>query len=50
MSRHAPYIEVPLRTFKTFFNLPFIQTVIARFQLSLLVYDPSQEKIVQWIK
>lgn len=42
------YLAVPLQTYRTFFTLRFIQTVTERSQLSLIVYDPSQEVIVQW--
>lgn len=32
----------------TFFNLPFVETVIERFQLRLVVYDPNDEVILEW--
>lgn len=44
------YLAVPSDTFKEFFVLPFIQTVIQRHQLRLVVYRPEQEVIVTWIK
>ncbi len=44
------YLAVPQGAYKTFFNLPFVETVIDRFQLSLLVYDPNNEVIVEWKK
>ncbi|MBX3057736.1 MAG: XisH family protein [Anaerolineae bacterium] len=43
------YLAVPSDTFKEFFVLPFIQTVIHRHQLRLVVYRPEQEVIVTWI-
>ncbi len=44
------FLAVPIGTFRTFFSLPFVQTVVKRFQLSLLVYDPSEEVILEWKK
>jgi hypothetical protein len=43
------YLAVPSDTFKEFFVLPFIQTVIQRYQLRLIVYRPELEVIVTWI-
>ena len=42
------FLAVPVGAFTTFFTLPFVQTVVARFQLNLLVYDPFDEVIVRW--
>lgn len=42
------YLAVPVKTYRAFFSLRFIQTVIRRSQLDLLIYDPDQEVIVQW--
>jgi len=42
------YLAVPVKTYRAFFSLRFIQTVIQRSQLSLVIYDPDQEVIVQW--
>jgi len=42
------YLAVPLGAYKTFFNLPFVETIIERFQLSLLVYEPKNEVILEW--
>ncbi len=42
------YLAVPQGAYKTFFNLPFVETVIERFQLHLLVYDPNNEVILEW--
>ncbi|RAM50618.1 MAG: fatty-acid oxidation protein subunit alpha [Hapalosiphonaceae cyanobacterium JJU2] len=42
------YLAVPQGAYKTFFNLPFVETVIERFQLSLLIYDPKDEVILEW--
>jgi XisH protein len=42
------YLAVPQGAYKTFFNLPFVETVIERFQLRLVVYDPNDEVILEW--
>lgn len=44
------YLAVPQGAYKAFFNLPFVETVIERFQLKLLVYDQNNEVIVAWKK
>lgn len=45
----ALYLAVPIETYESFFRLEFGQIAIQRFQLKLLVYDPVQEVIVQWL-
>jgi hypothetical protein len=42
------YLAVPLDIYEAFFMLSFIQSVVRRSQLHLLVYDVSQEEITQW--
>ncbi len=42
------YLAVPLGTYQTFFSLQFIQTVIQRFEVKVIVYDPANEVIWQW--
>lgn len=44
------YLAVPLETYETFFQSRFTQAVIERYQLRLIVYEPVNEEIVQWIK
>ncbi|MDJ0597784.1 MAG: XisH family protein [Crocosphaera sp.] len=44
------YLAIPQGVYETFFNLPFVEMVIERFQLSLLIYDPTKEVILQWKK
>lgn len=50
---HDPYelrvggVEI-VKTHRTFFSLRFIQTVVKRSKISLLIYAPEQEVIVQW--
>lgn len=44
------YLAIPSEIYKRFFKYPFIQTVIHRNQIPLLVYDPEKQEISQWIK
>lgn len=44
------YLAVPNETYQDFFQLPFIQRAIARYQMKLIIYDPKQEEIRQWIR
>jgi hypothetical protein len=44
------YLAVPVETYKTFFNLPFIREGIQEYDLKLLVYDAEKEIIVLWQK
>jgi hypothetical protein len=43
------YLAVPLDIYKRFFQYPFIQTVIRRNQIPLLVYDIEKQEVTQWI-
>ncbi|MEE3716233.1 XisH family protein [Tumidithrix elongata RA019] len=43
------YLAIPESAYQTFFNLPFVQVVIKKFQIYLIVYDPTNEVILQWI-
>jgi hypothetical protein len=43
------YLAAPFDIYEEFFTLPFIQKVIQRMQLRLLIYDEQQEDIRQWI-
>jgi len=42
------YLAVPVDTYQAFFALPFVQAVVARQRLKLIVYDAEQEVIVAW--
>jgi XisH protein len=44
------YLAVPVDAYRTFFQLEFTQTAIKKYQVLLVVYDPVNEVIVQWIK
>lgn len=37
-------------TYQDFFQLPFVQRVLKRYQVKLIIYDPKQEEIRLWIK
>jgi hypothetical protein len=43
------YLAVPLDIYKRFFRYPFIQTVIRRNQIPLLVYNIEKQEVAQWI-
>ncbi|PHM10737.1 XisH family protein [Nostoc sp. 'Peltigera malacea cyanobiont' DB3992] len=43
------YLAVPLDVYKRFFRYPFIQTVIVRNKIPLLVYDTQKQEIAEWI-
>jgi hypothetical protein len=43
------YLAVPIDTYNIFFQSRFAQTAIQRYQISLIVYSPSLEEILQWI-
>lgn len=42
------YLAVPISIYEDFFSVPFIQSVLKRSQIGLIVYDSIQEEIVQW--
>jgi XisH protein len=44
------YLAVPEDAYETFFRSDFIQMAIVEYSLLLIVYDPVQEVILQWIK
>lgn len=46
----ALYLAIPVDTYKDFFQLPFIQKMLRRYAVQLVIYDPRQEEIQQWIK
>ena len=43
------YLAIPVETYQDFFQLPFIQRTLRRYQIKLIIYDPKQEEIKQWI-
>jgi XisH protein len=43
------YLAIPVETYQDFFQLPFIQRALRRYQIKLIIYDPKLEDIQQWI-
>lgn len=43
------YLAVPTYTYEEFFRRPFAQQTIQESKINLLVYEPNQEVILQWI-
>ncbi|NMF58364.1 XisH family protein [Pseudanabaena yagii] len=43
------YLAVPVGAYESFFRREFTQTSLERYQIALIIYDPFQEVIVQWI-
>lgn len=43
------YLAVPVDIYRRLFRQTFIQTVISRNQIPLIVYDPEKQEIAQWI-
>lgn len=43
------YLAVPIETHQDFFQLPFIQKALSRYQINQIVYDPNKEEIEAWI-
>jgi XisH protein len=42
------YLAVPLNTYNDFLNKPFIQSILKRSQINLIVYDVEIEEIILW--
>ncbi|MDM8517190.1 XisH family protein [Desulfobacterales bacterium HSG16] len=42
------YLAVPSDIYESFFQLPFAQRVMTRNQIYVMVFDVTQEVIVQW--
>jgi hypothetical protein len=43
------YLAVPMDTYNTFFQQKFTQESVKSYQVKLLIYDPIQEVIIEWI-
>jgi hypothetical protein len=43
-----PYLAVPLDTYESFFQEPFIQTAVDFYQVKMVIYNPTQEVIIAW--
>lgn len=44
------YLAVPTDTYQTFLRLEPAKTVLERYQIRLIIYNPTQEAIDQWIE
>ena len=42
------YLAVPNNLYADFFAVPFIESVLERSQINLIVYDAMKEEIVKW--
>ena len=42
------YLAVPFEVYRTFFQSEFAQTAVQQYQVLQIVYDPTNEVIVQW--
>jgi XisH protein len=42
------YLAVPFDVYEDFFSQSFIQSVIQRSQVKLLIYDDEAEEVVEW--
>ncbi len=43
------YLAVPLDTYDEFFKQHFVQELIQRYFINLLIYKPETEELIQWI-
>jgi hypothetical protein len=44
------WLAVPDEAWNDFFQRPFIQKAVHRHQIELIIFDPHNKTIVQWIK
>ncbi len=44
------WLAIPDEAWNDFFQRPFIQKAITRYQIEFIIFDPYKEEIVQWIK
>ena len=44
------YLAIPLLAYNDFFQKPFVQKVINRKNMRIIVYEPQLQTIVLWIK
>lgn len=42
------YLAVPLSAYEEFFQRPLAKASVQTYDVKLIVYDPTQEKIVRW--
>ncbi|MFK7981645.1 MAG: element excision factor XisH family protein [Saprospiraceae bacterium] len=44
------FLAIPEAVYDDFFQQPFIQKLIAHYQVNLIVFNPIKKEIVQWIE
>ncbi len=44
------YLAIPLITYQAFFQKEFAQNSLEFYQVSQIIYEPTEEVIVKWIK
>ena len=44
------WLAIPDDAWNDFFQRPFIQKAILRYQIEFIIFDPYTEEIIQWIK
>jgi hypothetical protein len=45
---YSLYLAIPLSTFDSFFQLPFVQATIQQHLINLLIYVPEEAAIAKW--
>lgn len=48
-SERTLYLAIPVIAYESFFQREFSQISVERYEIKLIVYDPNQERVVQWI-
>jgi len=43
------YLAVPVITYNSFFQSQFIQQSVQRHKVALIIYNPVQQELVQWL-
>jgi glycerol dehydrogenase-like iron-containing ADH family enzyme len=43
------YLAVPNSVYQEFFKISFVNSIIQRSQINLIIYNPETEEIFQWI-
>ena len=46
----AIWLAIPVLAWNDFFQRPFIQKAIQRHKIELIIFDPENQTILQWIK
>jgi predicted ATP-binding protein involved in virulence len=46
----AIFLAIPMSAWKDFFQRPFVQKVIVKNKIELIIFDSKNETILQWIR